>query len=373
MFSRLLPKIAAREGEIFPLHVGDTWMEPFEGGRMEDLRVTAHPGMHRYTSPQGHPALLDAVVDKVRHRNGLQAERGSVLITAGATGGLGAAVGMLAAEGEEVLVLAPFWPLIRGIISTFRATPVEVPFYGIVDSPEAAVEAIRAHLSPRAVALYVSSPSNPTGQVLPEAWLAAIAELAREENLWLLSDEVYEDYVYRGEHHSIGRFAPERTFTAFSFSKAYGMAGNRTGYLVGPEDAMKSCRKISTHTFYSAPTAGQLAGLAALREGQAWVDAARDSYRAAGDDAADVLGVDRPQGSTFLFLDVRDQLDERGVFGFLEDALDDGLVMAPGPSFGQHCAGHVRLCYTSAHPSRVGEAARLLARRLGRPLEESSR
>ena len=366
VFSRIAHKLASHQGELFPLHVGDTWMEPFEGGRMQDIGVDQHPGMHRYTSPQGLPKLVDALVDKVRHQNRLPAERGSLLVTAGATGGLGAAIGMLAAPGEEVLILAPFWPLIRGIVQTFRAKPVEVPFFDRVTDLQGAVEAVRERITERTVALYVSSPSNPTGRVLPAEWLQALAELAREQDIWLLSDEVYEDYVFEGQHTSIGRFAPERSFTAFSFSKAYGMAGNRTGYLVGPAEHIAACRKISTHIFYSAPTAGQLAGLRALDEGGAWLEAARDSYRDAGWAAADALGLERPQGSTFLFLDVADQLDERGIFGFLEDALDDGLVMAPGPSFGQGYESHVRLCFTSAPPERVAEAVARLKRRLGR-------
>ena len=92
--------------------------------------------------------------------------------------------------------------------------------------------------------------------MLPRAWLEALAELARRENLWLVSDEVYDETVYRGEHFSIAAAAPERSLTVFSFSKAYGMAGNRIGYLVGPADAVAGARKISTHTFYAAPTAG---------------------------------------------------------------------------------------------------------------------
>ena len=364
VFSRLAHKINAIEGEVFPLHVGDTWMEPFEGGRMEDFSVADHPGMHRYSSPQGIPPLIDAVLDKVREKNRLPAERGSILVGAGATGGLGAAIGMFASPGDEVLILAPFWPLIRGIVSAFQATPVEVPFFGVVASLEEAVEAIESRIGAKTVALYVSTPSNPTGEVIPPEWLEAIAELTRKHDLWLLSDEVYEEMVFEGTHCSIGQFVPERCFTAFSFSKTYGMAGNRTGYLVGPAELVPECRKVSTHTFYSAPTAGQLAALAALKHGGMWLEEARESYRDAGYRAADILGVPRPKGGTFLFLDVGPVLDERGVFGFLEDCLEDGLVLAPGPSFGKGFEDYVRMCFTSAPPDRVEEASHRLAKRL---------
>lgn len=370
VFSKLAVKIRERTAagqRIHPLHVGDTYLEPFVGGRMQDLSVDDNPGMHKYTSPQGLPSLISTALEKVNEINRIPAEPGQLLVTAGATGGLGAAIGSFAAPGEEILILAPYWPLIRGIVQTFRATPVEVPFYDRMTTVEAAIEAIRSRITDRTVAIYVSTPSNPTGRVIPPDWLAAIADEARRHDLWILSDEIYEQLIYRGEHASIATFAPERTFTAFSFSKAFGMAGNRTGYLVGPKAGITASRKISTHTFYSAPTSGQLAGLAALKDGQGWLDDVRARYQAAGDAAARALGEPLPDGSTFLFLDVREHLDERGIFGFLEDCLDeDGLLMAPGPSFGQGYEGFVRLCTTSAPPDQVDEAVQLLKARLGR-------
>ena len=365
IYSALADKIAQIDGPIFPLHVGDTFMEPLEGARLENQTVAKHRwGMHKYTRPQGHAPLIDALVDKCRSRNRLSVERAGITVTAGATAGLAAVMGALCNPGDEVLILAPFWPLIRGHVQCFRGVPVEVPFYDRVDSVEAAVEAVRERITDRSIALYVSSPSNPTGVVLPEEWLQALAELAREHDLWLLSDETYEDYAYQGEHVSIGRFAPERSITAFSFSKAYGMAGNRVGYLAAPDDISGQIRKISTHTYFSAPTGGQLSALYALEHGQGWIDNAFQLYKAAGEDAADVLGVPRPGGSTFLFLNLQHRLDDRGVFGFLEDCLDDGLLLAPGPSFGEDYADWVRVCFTSAPPEAVADAVRRLARRL---------
>jgi N-succinyldiaminopimelate aminotransferase len=364
VFSPVAARLAELRTSVCPLHVGDTWLQPFVGARMEDLREAEHPDLHRYSETQGLPVLVSALVEKLRARNRIASERAGVLVAAGATGALGAAVGTCAAPGEEVLVLAPFWPLIRGIVQAFRATPVEVPFYDRVDSAEAALAAVRARLSARSVALYVSSPSNPTGRVLPPDWLEALAGLARREGLWLISDEVYEDYVYRGEHVSLARFAPERTLTAFSFSKAYGMAGHRTGYLAGPPAAIAQALKVSTHTFYAAPTAGQLAGLRALEAGGAWLAQARASYREVGERVAELLGLPPPEGGAFLFVDVSARLDERGVWGFLADCLEDGVALAPGPSCGEAYAGWVRLCYTAAPPEAVLAAARKLAARL---------
>jgi len=330
---------------------------------MQDLRCDENPGMHRYCDTRGVPELVDAIVEKARERCGVAYERESVLVAAGATGGLAAAVGAILEPGEEVLILAPFWPLIRGIVQAFRGEPVEVPFYDRVDSAAAAVDAVRERITDRTVALYVSTPSNPTGVVLPEDWLAALAELARREGLWLLSDEVYEDFVYSGRHHSLAPMAPERTLSVYSFSKAYGMAGNRVGYLIGPEQAVGEARKISTHTFYAAPTAGQQAALRALRDGAAWVKSARELYREAGRDAAEQLGQPAPAGSTFLFLDVSHRLDARGVSGFLADCFEDGVLVAPGGSSGQAYTEWVRVCYTAAPPEQVRDAVSRLAKR----------
>jgi N-succinyldiaminopimelate aminotransferase len=339
-------------------------MEPFDGGRMQDIAVADHPGMHRYCDTQGIPELIDAVVEKVRTRNRLPCERDSVLISGGATGGLASLVGAIIEPGEEVLILSPFWPLIRGIVQAFRGRPVEVPFYDRVDSAEAAVEAVRERTTGRTVALYVSTPSNPTGRCLDESWLYALAEFARREDLWLLSDEVYEEFVYRGAHASIRRFAPERTVCAYSFSKTYGMAGNRVGYLVGPPEVIEEARKISTHTFYHAPTSAQIAGVRALADGGPWVARARELYRKAGEQAAAALGQPPPGGSTFLFIDVSQRLDERGMPGFLEDCFEDGVLVAPGASSGEDYGEWIRLCYTAAPPDDVAEAVRRLAKRV---------
>ena len=141
IYSALADKIAQIDGPIFPLHVGDTFMEPLEGARLEHQTVAKHRwGMHKYTRPQGHAPLIDALVEKCRTRNHLPVERAGVTVTAGATAGLAAVLGAICNPGDEVLILAPFWPLIRGHVQCFHGVPVEVPFYDRVDSVEADTE-----------------------------------------------------------------------------------------------------------------------------------------------------------------------------------------------------------------------------------------
>jgi len=143
------------------------------------------------------------------------------------------------------------------------------------------------------------------------------------------------------------------------------MAGNRCGYVVGPRELMGELRKVSTHTFYSTPTASQVAALRALSLGDEWIARARRSYLEVGTAAAEKLGVEPPAGSTFLFIDVAEQLDERGLGGFLEECADRGLFLAPGPSFGPYPT-HVRICFTAAEPEIVLAGVDELAALLGR-------
>lgn len=358
VFSHLAHRIAALQGEIYPFHVGDTWMEPPAGARMEDLNVADYPGMHRYSQPHGYAPLLDALAAR------LGVSKNRLLIAAGATGALGAVAGAVLAPGDEVLVLAPYWPLIRGIVSAARGVPIDVPFFDRAGTVE---QRLAPLLSERTSALYVNSPNNPTGAVLDAETMQALANFARAHDLWLWSDEVYERYAYARPHLPMADFAPERTFTVNSFSKAYGMAGNRVGTVVGPSDAvMIEVRKMSTHSFYAAPTAPQIAALRVLDLGESWIEAARASYQRAGAHAAEALGVQRPEGGTFLFLDVAEHLDERGLQGFLEDCLDDNLVLAPGPSFGHDYGSWVRVCFTAAPPDVTERGVNRLARRLRR-------
>jgi len=360
VFSRVAHRIAAIEGERYPLHVGDTWMEPAEGCRMENFAVDDHPGMHTYTLPKGHPQLVDAIA---RHR-GVDPDR--VIVTAGATGALGALSCALVSPGDEVLILSPFWPLIRGIVQLHHGVPVEVPVLGL-EQPTDIAQAILERITPRTVAIYVNTPNNPTGRLIPRSVLEAIREIAEANGLWIWSDEVYEGIVYEGESVSMSEIAPEQTFSVFSFSKTYGMAGNRCGYIVGPSAAvMRSVRKATVHHFYSACTASQLAAASVLEKGQSWLASAVGSYRAAGFAAADSLGVARPQGGTFLFLDVGPHLDERGMHGFMLDCIERGLILAPGGSCGSEYQHFVRLCFTSAPPEVVGRGVAVLAGLMGR-------
>lgn len=365
-YSSLLGRMATHRGEVFPLHVGDTWRAAPEGCRPEEL-PRGLPGINRYTDVWGLPEVRDAIAEQAAARTGAPVTHANVLVTGGATAGLMAAVAALVAPGEEVLLLGPRWPLIEGHVRLAGATPVEVPFFMSDLSPDGAAATVRAHVTPRTAAVYLNTPSNPTGRVLPPETVDALARVARDLNLWLLADEVYELYVYDGTHRPAYAAAPDRTVAAYSLSKAWGLAGARCGWLVGPAAALAEIVKIGAHTIYSAPTASQHAALRILAGGgDAWVAEARAEYRATGREAARRLGIPAPEGGTFLFLDVAGALDARGLMGLLEDVAGEGLFLAPGPSFGPYPT-HVRLCYTAVPPDAALRGVDILARRLGRP------
>jgi aspartate/methionine/tyrosine aminotransferase len=201
--------------------------------------------------------------------------------------------------------------------------------------------------------------------VLPGSWLEALAGLARAKDWWLVSDEVYEDFVYAEDHVPLAPLAPERTLSAHSFSKAYGMAGNRVGYLVGPPAWIEQAHKLGTHSFYNAPVACQVAALRALEGGAGWQRAAWEQYREVGAGCASLLGLPPPGGSTFLFVDVESALDARGLAGLLEDCFEAGVLVAPGSSSGSDYPNWVRVCYTAMPPEPTLEGVGRLARLLG--------
>ena len=357
VYSAVTARLAGYSGEVYPLNVGDTWMEPPAGCRMEDLSVLEHPGLHRYTPPAGLPELRRAIAERTEASTNLATQAAEVLVGAGATAALSTVVGALLDPGDEVLLMAPYWPLIAGMVTAFRGVPVAVPFFSPTEAPATAEEAVQAFArrrTDRSVAIYLNSPHNPSGRVLPPEWAKALVAWAREEGLWILSDEVYEPFTYGTGHLPLRPLAPEKTVTIHSFSKAYGMTGNRCGYLVGPRELIQQCNKIGTHTYYCAPRAGQLAARAALEsvEAASWLAQARDRYAELGRRAARILGLPPPEGSTFFFLDLAGRLDERGLMGFLEDCADQGILLAPGPSFGPFPTC-VRVCFTCAEPAVV--------------------
>jgi N-succinyldiaminopimelate aminotransferase len=353
VFSKFSSTISNLRGVIYPLHIGDTYFEPLEGARMEDIRTEQIAGVHRYTKSEGLPALIEKISEK---RN---VDQNRILVTAGATGGLHVVAMTLLAPGDEVLILAPYWPLIAGIVRSVGATPVEVPFF---DREGSISDRVEPFITERTVALYVNSPNNPTGMILDPFQGIELGMLARKHNLWLWSDEVYEQLQFNGTPIDFSEIVPERAFRVFSFSKAYGMAGNRVGYILGPSDPGLTLElsKSQKHAYYSVTTAAQYAAIHILDHGEPWLLKARRAYLEIGKEVAERLEMPIPMGGTFLFMDVTKYLDETGADGFLSECISHNLLLAPGESFGKSYANFIRICFTSASPDLVRQGVQVL-------------
>jgi N-succinyldiaminopimelate aminotransferase len=361
VFSRLAARAKERGGKVYPLHVGDTWLEPLAAARAEAQRTEETPRLHNYAPVQGEPVLIDAILRHVQRRAGVALDRELVQVMSGATAGLSVVADAMIEPGEEVIVPAPFWPLIRGTVRRRGGRAVEVPFFDRVGDPSFDPEAaLEAAVSKDTAAIYVNTPHNPTGAMLPARALEAIGRVAARHDLWLFCDEVYEDLYFTPEPPEPAWTRPDfraRSIVVHSLSKAYGLAGARVGFAHGPESAMAAIRGVQTFSTYCAPRPMQRGAAHALDEGGAWLADARKLYRDAAEDTARAFGVPRPEGGTFLFADVRRHLRVgEDTMGFLERCLDAGVLLTPGTASGTDYEGWVRVCFTSVPPAELDEA-----------------
>lgn len=367
VYSALAKRARANSARIYPLHVGDTYRDPILAARAESQRTEDHPGLHHYAPVHGEPALIDSFIAFVERRHGETLDRERVQVMAGTTAGLSVVCHVLLEPGDEVLLPSPFWPLSRGIIATKGAVPVQIPFYTRLDEPGFDAEALlEASVTDRTVALYINTPSNPSGHVLSDSAVEAMLRVAKRHDLWVLCDEAYEE-IYFGDAAPRAVWARDeirdRAIAFHTLSKTYGFAGARVGLTHGPAGVMTAIRGMQTFHTYCAARPMQLGGVKALRHGGAWVEESRALYREAGYAAADALGLQRPEGGTFLFADVSRQLEPGATdcSGFLERCADVGVLLTPGGSCGADYATWVRMCFTSVPPARLAEALERLA------------
>jgi N-succinyldiaminopimelate aminotransferase len=367
VYSNLEQRALAKNEHIYRLHVGDTYRDPVPAAQAERQLSSEHPGLHKYAPIHGEPSLIDAFIAYVESRHGETLNPELVQVMSGATAGLSVVCQVLLEPGDEVLLPSPFWPLSRGIIATKGAVPVQVPFYTRLDEPGFDAEAmLESAVTDRTVALYINTPNNPSGRVLCGATIDAMMRVAKRHDLWVLSDEAYEEiYFDREPPDAVWKRADigDRAIAFHTLSKTYGFAGARVGFTHGPEGVMNAIRGMQTFHTYCASRPMQFGAVEALRQGGAWIEESRSLYRDAGYQAADALGVSRPEGGTFLCLDVSSQLDSDAVdcTAFLERCADAGVLLTPGRSCGDDYAKWVRLCFTSVPPAQLATALERLA------------
>ena len=375
VFAALQGRIDAHRhkgGTLIPLQIGDTHLAPPGPA----LAVRPDPkDLNVYGAVGGLPELRDAIAT-FRRARGLStaASAAHVHVGCGCTHALFCAVRAVVDPGDDVLVMTPIWPLFPGVLATAGAGMVEVPLTQALyrDASLDVRARLEAARTDRTRAVYLITPNNPDGQVYDAPVLEAIAAFAKAHDLWVFADEVYADFVYEGEHRSIANLPgmAARTITSFSLSKSHALAGSRIGYVVAPPHVIDAVRRISNHTVYNVPVAMQRVALAAVEGGDEWLLSAADAYRQARSETAAALAAidlpfDLPRGGSFFFLDLSARLRGRPLTTLLEQAIDEGVLLAPGDAFGEGYPSHVRLCFTGAPLPEVLEGVA----RLGRALE----
>jgi len=266
-----------------------------------------------YTAWAGMPELRRAVAVKMRRENGLEIDPDrEVLVTAGAQEALMAVLMALLDPGDEVLITDPHYGVYTRVATIAGATmrPVATT---LATNFVPTVEAVAAAVTDRTRALIVVSPSNPTGAVFPRAVLEGLVALAEERDLILVSDEIYEHYLFDGHEHVTVAALPgarERTITIHSLSKGYALTGVRVGYVVAPAALIQALLPFHHAMTICAPITAQIGAAAALEHDRAWFEpilAEYDRRRRTWMASLDALGLPyaRPHGAYYVFFDVR--------------------------------------------------------------------
>lgn len=368
IYTSLLAHARAGGHELFALNVGDTYREPPECASVGRLAEAQFEGIHRYAEVRGEPALLDAIVADLERR-ARPVARELIQVTAGGTSGLDLACRCLLAPGDEVLVLAPYWPLIRGIVSACGARPVEVPFFTELQQPGFDLTAtLERALTPRTVALYLNSPNNPTGVVLDARELDALGRFAQAHDLWLICDEAYERLVYTPNPPAPLWLRDElraRAVVLHTLSKGYGLAGARVAYLHGPSALMEALAGLQTFATYCAARPMQVAAARALgsEQGERWIASACAAYREAAERTAEALRIPAPESGTFVLFDLRPHCRAgESPAELLVRIASAGVVLTPGQATGAAYGTWARLCFTAVEPRALARALATLER-----------
>jgi len=317
----------------------------------------------RYTPNAGILELREAIVEKVKRRNSLTVSTDDIVVTSGGVEAVFTTLAALVNPGDEVLISDPSWPnyvqmtVLLGVQAVYYPLKLENDLIPTIAD-------IEARITPRTKVLLINSPSNPTGSSIPESRLREILELARKHDLWVISDEVYDEIYFDTPPVSMQSLDTDsRVITVFSFSKTYAMTGWRVGYLVGPRDIVSHILRVQEPVTSCVNSVAQKAAVAALTGDQSCVAEMRTAYATRAKLVTKILDTHdipyaRPSGAFYTMIDItRSGLTD---VDFVSRMITEKRVaVVPGSAFGPNSGAFVRMSLASSEDDLTKGATRL--------------
>ena len=336
-----------RQGEdIIHLEVGEpdfSVPSPIKKATFQALE----DGATHYTHSLGDIELREAICKHYLDAYGVEVRPEQVVVTSGTSPAMMLAFASLLESGEEVIISDPAYACYPNFINFLGGVPARVPVYE-QNGFQYRVQAIEERINQKTKAVLINSPSNPTGCLISEADMKAIAGLSP----YIISDEIYHGLVYEGQEHSILEFT-DRAFVLNGFSKLYAMTGYRLGYLIAPPQFIRPIQKMQQNFFICAGSLAQRAGIAALQESGAEVEEMKSIYnrrRRFMIKRLRELGFSiavEPTGAFYVFANARSFSSDsyRLAFDILEKA---HVGVTPGVDFGKNGEGYLRFSYANS-------------------------
>jgi len=307
-----------------------------------------------YALTQGMPVLREKLQTQM-DREFSHADR-KLFVTSGTSGGLVLAMMTLVNPGDEVIVFDPFFVMYEPLVKLVGGTPVLINTYPHFRID---IDRVRAAITPKTKAILFNSPANPTGVTASDEEVKAIAALAREKNIALVSDEIYRLFNYDRPFLSPAKFN-DQTIVIDGFSKSYAMTGWRVGYVHGPASVIDEMIKLQQYTFVCAPQPMQWAGAAAMDlDMTPHINAYRQKRDLIYDGLKDLYEVEKPGGAFYIF----PKVPHGTATEFVEQAIANELLIIPGKIFSRHDT-HFRISYAATEQTiqRGIEVLRKLAK-----------
>ncbi|MGH7142342.1 MAG: pyridoxal phosphate-dependent aminotransferase [Candidatus Saccharimonadales bacterium] len=298
-----------------------------------------------YTPANGILELRQLLADKLQNENGIPCNANQVTVVPGlTTGQLLVYMAMLDA-GDEVIVFDPYYPPYPHLASMLEA---RVVFVSTLPSYQPDLDALEAAITDKTKLIVINSPNNPSGAVYPKETLRAIVAIAEKNNITLISDEIYEHFIYQDKHFSVGSIYPN-TITLNGFSKEYAMTGWRLGYISGPQEIINAINELLQYVVMSSSSIAQHAALAALKNKH---ENLIEKYRKKRDFVVRELSkcgynIQGAQGAYYVFVKAPHNLTDTE---FVDKATQKGLIVVPGRAFSQ-LHGFIRISYGADMPT----------------------